>query len=91
MPLYEFQCRRCEHITEEFQKLMEQKSLRTCEECGDTAAKVVSAPNIQDDHPSWIDQKLRNQIQDDSEPPIESRTQLKKAEREKGIVENPKS
>lgn len=91
MPLYEFECRRCAHITEIYHDLMRPQALTTCEECGGTAAKVVSAPNLQSDTPSWIDQSLRNMIQDDDEPPIETRTQLKKAEKEKGIVENPKS
>ncbi len=90
MPLYEFECKRCGHITEVFHSVLRAQKMTTCEECEGVAEKVISKPNVQDDHPKWIDDNLRAQIQEDDEPPIESRTQLKKAEKEKGIVENPK-
>lgn len=90
VPLYEFECRKCAHIAEVYHSLLRSQNLTTCEECGGTAVKIISAPNVQSDTPAWIDQNLRNMIQDDEEPPIETRTQLKKAEEEKGIVENPK-
>jgi hypothetical protein len=64
--------------------------MTTCEHCGGVAEKIISKPNVQDDHPKWIDDNLRAQIQEDDEPPIESRTQLNKAVKEKGLVENPK-
>lgn len=91
MPLYEYKCGKCFHVTEAYYAVDDMPGARPCEECGTAAVRVISKPNVQSDNPSWIDQSLRNMIQDDGEPPIESRTQLRKAEKEKGLVENPKS
>lgn len=90
MPLYEFECGSCTRITEVYHSVLRAQKTTTCEHCGRVAYKIISKPNIHDDHPTWIDDNLRNAIQSEDEPPIESRTQLRKAEKEKGIVENPK-
>ena len=95
MPLYEYQCDdpECGHITEVSHARIPRFITRfiECEKCRANARKIISKPNIQDPYPKWIDDNLRSQIQDDGEPPIESRTDLKKAEEEKGIVQNPRA
>jgi len=92
MPLYEFQCRLCEEITERFRPVLRAgDKMTSCDHCGGVAVKIVSTPNVQDDHPRWLDDNVRAQVQDDDEPPIESRTDLNKAVEEKGLVENPKA
>jgi len=91
MPMYEFECRLCGNITERFRPVIRAgEHLTSCDHCEGVADKVISQPNIQDEHPAWIDDNLRATIQDENEPPIETRTDLKKAEKEKGLVENPK-
>jgi hypothetical protein len=40
-----------------------------------------------DDHPKWLDDNVRNQIQgDDNAPPIETRSDYERHCKEKGII-----
>ena len=42
MPVYEYECAKCAHITEVSFKLSEDSSQAACEKCGNFAKKVMS-------------------------------------------------
>lgn len=95
MPLYEYECSEpeCRHITEIYYPQIPRFINRSvpCEECGAVAKKIISKPNVQEPYPKWIDSNLRASIQDDDEPPIESRHDLNRVTKQKNLVENPKN
>ena len=44
MPLYEFHCNVCGHITEELFKVIEKPATLLCEDCGHLAGPIMSVP-----------------------------------------------
>jgi putative FmdB family regulatory protein len=91
MPAYEYQCIKCKRIIEHVCKISEKPEFLVCPVCTGTAERIVSDVVIQDDHPLWIDNNLKASIQDDSDKPIETRSDLDAFCKKRGIVENPKS
>lgn len=86
MPTYEFACSVCGQINEHVCRMDERPDFIQCH-CGcGVAHHVLSLSSIKLDKPVWLDDSVRNAIQDESEPPIETRGQLEKACRDKGIV-----
>lgn len=86
MPTYEYLCDTC---TNRFEVTcpMSAHVIRTrCPKCGDEAQQTFTKVVTMDDHPVWIDHHLRTQIQGDSGPRIESRSQLEKYCKERNIV-----
>jgi len=45
VPIYEYECERCEHRFEVLQKFSD-RPLRKCEKCGGPVHKVLSAPGL---------------------------------------------
>ena len=45
MPIYDFQCGKCEFVFEEWQSMMEQKGCR-CPNCGGESRRLISQPAI---------------------------------------------
>ncbi len=45
MPIYEYECERCEHRFEVMQKFSD-RPLRKCEKCSGPVRKVLSAPGL---------------------------------------------
>ena len=52
MPIYEYECRKCQSHTEAFQKLSD-KPLTKCKKCGGRLDKVVSRSAIQFKGSGW--------------------------------------
>ena len=52
MPIYEYQCQKCNAHTEAFQKVTD-KPLRKCPKCGGKVEKLISAPAIQFKGSGW--------------------------------------
>ena len=52
MPIYEYQCKRCNAHTEVMQKLTD-KPLTKCRKCGGRLEKLLSAPAIQFKGSGW--------------------------------------
>ena len=52
MPIYEYECTKCNAHTEAFQKLSD-KPLTKCKKCGGRLEKVLSAPAIQFKGSGW--------------------------------------
>ena len=48
MPIYEYKCPECNHITETFEKLPQPKATGICEKCGQPAVFIPSL--LADDH-----------------------------------------
>jgi len=91
MPMYEYECNSCGRINDRYFNLNEFPSYVHCEDCEGDARKIVSSPFVQDDHPRWINQSLRDSIQDEHEKPIENRKELNDKLERDNLVENPKS
>ena len=52
MPLYEYQCRSCDDVSEAFQRISD-PPLTTCEACGGELKKLISAPAFQFKGSGW--------------------------------------
>lgn len=52
MPIYEYQCRECDHRLEALQGVSE-PPLTTCTECGGELRKLLSAPSFQFKGSGW--------------------------------------
>jgi putative FmdB family regulatory protein len=52
MPIYEYQCQKCNTLTEVFQKLSD-KPLAKCPKCGGRLEKLISASAIQFKGSGW--------------------------------------
>lgn len=89
MPNYEYECEKCFQVVEEFFKVEDFPQEIVCPVCAGTAKKIISSSTILRDEPVWLNDNLRGMIQDESEPPVTTRTELNKLLKRKGIVENP--
>ena len=52
MPIYEFRCKKCNALTEVFQKLSDKLPSR-CSKCGGRLEKLISRPSIQFKGEGW--------------------------------------
>lgn len=52
MPLYEYQCKKCQHRFEKIQKFSDQP-VRKCPECGGPVEKLLHAPAVQFKGTGW--------------------------------------
>lgn len=46
MPLFDFECSKCDHVTEEQHGMANIPKFSTCEVCGARTSKVFSVPNF---------------------------------------------
>ena len=88
MPIYNYECEKCGIITEVLLKLDEMSDTYPCKRCGKKAHKIIVLGHggIQDEHPRWLNQDVRNALQDESERPITTRSQYNRYLKEKGII-----
>lgn len=91
MPSYEYQCLKCKRIIEHICDISRRPEMVTCPVCTCTAQRIVSNFAAHDDHPKWLTPRLCETIQDDSDKPIECKSDLNAFCKDRGIVENPKS
>ena len=55
MPIYEYQCQKCEHVLEALQKISEEP-LRFCPECGaEELKRLLSAPRFRLKGSGWYE------------------------------------
>jgi len=77
MPIYEYECRKCQAHTEAFQKLSD-KPLTRCKKCGGRLEKVISAPAIQFKGSGWYvtdySNKATKSDKSESEPAAEKKS-----------------
>lgn len=53
MPLYEYECGHCGHVTEAVMPMDDRDPSVPCEKCGNRAGYVISAPLVEGENPSW--------------------------------------
>ena len=91
MAIYTYECENCGRIFDLSMKIEDMASETVCEICDGDAKKIIVPGHggIQDDHPVWLDNSIRNQLQDTDSPetiPITTRKQYNKYLRDNGIV-----
>jgi putative FmdB family regulatory protein len=86
MPLYDFHCDHCDVRFEKALPLKDWDAVQLCPHCGEETLKLITLGGIQDEHPVWLDNSIRSQIQDPSERPIQTRTEYNRYLKENGIV-----
>jgi len=91
MPLYTYECEECGNIFDMHLRLSEIESQPACEECGGFAKRIITLGHggIQDDHPVWLDESIRRQLQDTDDPkekPIETRSEYNRFLKDTGII-----
>jgi putative FmdB family regulatory protein len=52
MPLYEYQCKKCQHTFEKIQSFSD-KPIKKCPKCGGAVEKLLSAPAVQFKGTGW--------------------------------------
>lgn len=86
MPTYEYRCETC---TKEFEivcPISAHLSRTRCPNCGGEAYQFFSRVATHDDHPVWLDNNVRDQLQGENEKPIETRSEYIRYCRDRGIV-----
>jgi len=61
MPLYAYECDRCEHQQEEFFKISERNSRVFCGECGEKSTRIIMA-KIERVEPLWLDDAVNHAV-----------------------------
>jgi len=52
VPLYEYQCKKCQHRFEKIQKFSD-REIKKCPECGGSVERLLSAPAVQFKGSGW--------------------------------------
>ena len=88
MPIYGYECSGCGNAFEMFFPLKEWNITPGCPDCGGEGRKVLTA-KIQRDEPVWLDDVVRETLQDieAGERPITNRTEYKRYLKDNRIIE----
>lgn len=78
MPLYEYLCADCGHVTDEYRSVEQRNDAPKCE-CGGQTRKIVSGYKVHADMEPYYDENLETHIQ--------SRQHRQQVMKEKGVVE----
>jgi putative FmdB family regulatory protein len=76
MPIYEYECKKCQSHTEAFQKVSD-KPLTKCKKCGGRLEKVLSAPAIQFKGSGWYVTDYANKATKGDKSESESKSEKK--------------
>jgi putative FmdB family regulatory protein len=89
MPIYTYECKNCGRIFDLSLSLKNHTQQTVCEICDGDAVQILVPGHggIQDDHPTWLDHRVKGCLQDPSDRPIESRTDYKRFLKDNGIIE----
>ena len=74
MPIYEYECRKCQAHTEAFQKVTD-KPLTKCPKCGGRLDKRISAPAIQFKGSGWYVTDYAGKATKESKSESETKTE----------------
>ena len=91
MPLYDYECQKCENTFDKLVPLNRYDESQECPECGGRAKKILTLGHggVQDDHPVWLDESIIRQLQDTDNPRlrrIESRTEYNNYLKDNSII-----
>jgi putative FmdB family regulatory protein len=81
VPIYEYQCERCNHKLEIIQKISDEQ-LRFCPECGaETLRKLISAVSFRLKGTGWYETDFKNKVKDsgDAKPDTSDTSDTSKA------------
>lgn len=86
MPLYDFFCKNCGHKEEMLMSASMVNCKYVCPHCNSNLLREISAPEVQTEHPSWLNDDVRNALQGEDEKPIETRSEYNDYLENRGIV-----
>ena len=83
MPIYEYECQKCNHRSEVFQKVSDKPPTK-CQKCGGKLERVISAPAIQFKGSGWYVTdyagKATSKEKSESESSTDKKTETKSTE-----------
>ena len=83
MPIYEYECQKCNHRSEVFQKVSDKPPTK-CQKCGGKLERVISAPAIQFKGSGWYVTdyagKATSKEKSESESSTDKKTETKRTE-----------
>ena len=95
MPLYEFECGECGAQFETFDRVDTCPQELPCPDCGGRARRIISIRGaVHGDTPGWLDESVQGALLDTDSRyfrAIETRSELKRHIKAKGICESPNS
>ena len=88
MPIYEYKCISdyCKNTVERICTVAEWTPEIECPICGGEMRHQLPLVAVHDDHPRWLNDSVRTQIQGENEPPLETRKDYTQYCNERGIV-----
>ena len=88
MPIYEYLCinEQCGRLMEHVCPVAEWRPEMPCPVCGSEMRHQLPLVAVHDDHPRWLNDSVRTQIQGENEPPLETRKDYTQYCNERGIV-----
>ena len=88
MPIYEYKCTNefCHVLMEHICRVEDWKPELECPICGFEMRHQLPLVAVHDDHPRWLNDNVRSQIQGEGEPPLETRKDYTQYCKERGIV-----
>jgi putative FmdB family regulatory protein len=86
MPTYDYLCDTCTNEFEITCPMGAHMTRTRCPKCGDEAQQTFKKVVTFDDHPTWLNDNVRAQIQGDDRRPIETRSDYVRHCREHNIV-----
>ena len=86
MPTYDYYCDTCTNEFDVVCAMKDHKPSMRCEKCGAEAQQTFLKITVLDDHPLWLTDNVRTQIQGDDSRPIETRSDYHAHCRRHGIV-----
>ena len=87
MPVYEYQCKHCHKVIEDYQPIAKHRKMIHCPICGGKATQIPSRPNLQTDTNFVMNGKAHIALSQDNDDVIRGRSDYKRRLREKGLRE----
>ena len=86
MPTYEYYCETCTKHFEVTCPMSAHMTRTRCPNCGAEADQTFTKVATHDDHPVWLNDGVRTQVQGDDGPRLETRSALERYCRRRNIV-----
>lgn len=63
MPIYEYRCKECDHVTDAYRSVDNRNDVPECESCSGETKKIISAYHMHGDLTPYYDENLETHIQ----------------------------
>ena len=80
MPIYEYECKPCDKLTDAYRSVADRNDTPLCEHCAGPTKKIISYNRVHADFAPYYDDNL--------EAHVKSKQHRQKIMREKGVTEN---